>query len=101
MDGLYCVSAYTGIKVRGCADVSCPFIRSLRRGECLIYDGRLADSSWLRIAHGQKGYLDLADQWVASVNLVVKEFFGFVDPHDMLPYFRLLPVLSPPPTPAG
>jgi hypothetical protein len=101
LEGLYCVTSYTGINVRECADITCPVVGSLRRGDCLIFNGRLADSSWLRVAPNQAGYTDLAGKWAASVYLVVKEFFTFVDPHDMLPYFQLLPVVSPPPTPGG
>jgi hypothetical protein len=101
LDGLYCVNSYSGINVRECADLDCPVARSLRRGDCLAFNGRLIDSSWLRIAPGQAGYTNLADKWASSVYLVVKEFFSFVDPHDMLPYFSLLPVVTPPPTPEG
>jgi len=101
IDGLYCVNAYTGINVRECADKSCQVIKTLIRGDCLIFDGRLADSAWLRVIPGQNDYLDLANRWAASANLIIKEFFSFVDPHNMLPYIELLPVLTPPPTPGG
>jgi hypothetical protein len=101
LNGLYCANAFTGINVRGCADQGCPVITSLRRGDCLIFNGRLEDSSWLRVAPGQADYPELADKWAAAINLIVKEFLSFVDPHEMLPYFRLLPVVTPPPTPEG
>jgi hypothetical protein len=100
-DGRYCVSSYAGINVRDCADKACAVITSLRRGDCLIFNGRLEDNTWLRVASGQADYPELAEKWAAAVNLIVKEFLGFLDPHEMLPYFRLLPVVTPPPTPEG
>jgi len=104
-NGFYCINAGSGMNVRNCADTACEQIAILSWQECLIFDARLTDSSWLRIGADQEDetYSPLAGSWVStdSFSLVVREFQTFLSQHDMRPYFELLPVVTPPPTPQG
>lgn len=105
--GYYCIKIGSGMNVRDCADTACrqnDIIPILKYYECLYFDARLENSSWLRIAAHQDDatYTPLAGNWVSTENfsLTVREFQDF-DRHDMRPYFELLPVVTPPPTPQG
>lgn len=104
-DGYYCVNTGSGVNVRDCADISCRQSAILSWKECLLFDSRLADSSWLRIALEQedKKYTAITGKWISTENrsIILREFQSYVYPHDMLPYFELLPVVTPPPTPEG
>jgi hypothetical protein len=95
----------SGVNVRDCANIACEQSAILNWQECLRFDGRLADSSWLRIAGEQEdgNYAVLAGKWVSTENrsIILREFQSYVNSHDMLPYFELLPVVKPPPTPEG
>ena len=103
--GYYCINTGSGLNVRDCADTGCRQTATLSWHECLLFDARLSDSAWLRIAATQDNepYTSLAGNWVSTENfsLVVREFQIFVGLHDMHPYFDLLPVVTPPPTPQG
>jgi cytoskeletal protein RodZ len=103
--GFYCVDSGTGLNVRSCADTSCPRISTLQYEACLYFDGRLQDSSWLRIAQEQEDpqYTPLAHSWLTTErpSLVLREFQAYLNKHDMRPYFELLPIVTSPPTPQG
>ena len=105
LGGLYCVDTGAGLNVRQCTEASCGPVATLLYGECLRFDASLADSSWLRIARQQEDerYSLLARKWVSPENLglVVREFRAFIKKPVMAPYFELLPVVTPPPTPEG
>jgi hypothetical protein len=104
-NGYYCINTGSGLNVRDCADTSCRQIAILSWQECLIFDARVSDGSWLRIGADQEDvtYATLAGSWVSTENfsLVVREFRAFLGLHDMHPYFDLLPSVAPPPTPQG
>jgi hypothetical protein len=104
-NGYYCVNTGSGVNVRDCADIACEQSEILKWHECLRFDGRLADSSWLRIAQEQEDekFVILSQKWVSTENrsIILREFQSYVNSHDMLPYFELLPVVKPPPTPEG
>lgn len=103
--GFYCVDSGTGLNVRSCADTSCPRISTLQYEACLYFDGRLQDSSWLRIAQEQEDqqYAPLAHSWLTTErpSLILREFQAYLNKHDMRPYFELLPIVTSPPTPQG
>jgi hypothetical protein len=105
IDGLYCVLPFSGSKVRNCpntSDSSCPSVGTLDWHACLYFDGRIEDSTWLRIAAGQgEEYSIFTGRWVNSDLLVVNEFLDFLEKPRMKPYFELLPIVTPPPTPEG
>jgi hypothetical protein len=105
LNGLYCVDTGAGLNVRECADTACPQSGTLLWKECLFFDGRLIDNSWLRIARQQDNepYTLLAGKWVSTENLslILREFQSYINKPEMKPYFELLPVLTPPPTPEG
>lgn len=64
-------------------------IGGLTYRDCLEFDGRTEDSSWVRIALGQDDYPHLRHGWVKSEFLV---------PQDHL---QTLPIATPEPTPQG
>lgn len=103
--GLYCIDTGAGMNIRMCADSSCPLIKTLLYQECLVFDGRLEDSLWIRIAQDQEDqqYAELANRWVSTdrSSLILSEFQFFYKKPDMRPYFELLPIVTPPPTPTG
>jgi hypothetical protein len=96
--GIFCVNTGVGINVRACAGTTCQPSGTLNWKECLRFDGRLADSSWLRIAREQddERYFGLAGMWVstADFSLVLGEFQSYIEAHDMTPYFEQLPVVN-------
>jgi hypothetical protein len=103
--GFYCIDNGAGMHVRACADTSCLEIYTLQYQECLNFDGRLQDSSWLRIARDQNydEYADLAHGWVSTVmqSLIFSEFQSFHEKPNMESYLDLLPIVTPPPNPGG
>jgi hypothetical protein len=106
--GYYCINTGSGMNVRDCADTACrqnDIMPVLAWHKCLYFDARLENSSWLRIAAHQDDatYTPLAGNWVSTGNfsLILGEFQDYVNLHDMNPYFELLPVVTPPPTPQG
>jgi hypothetical protein len=105
VDGFYCVLPLSGSKVQNCpstSDSSCPSIGTLDWHACLYFDGRLEDSTWLRIAAGQgEEYSIFTGKWVNSDLVVVNEFLDFLEKPRMQPYLELLPIVTPPPTPEG
>lgn len=101
--GLYCVNSGSGLRVRTCPSASsCEISKNLLYKECLKFDGRLADSTWLQIAVEQENrlYVDLANNWVTTEGgtLILEEFYGFHVIPNMRLYFELLPIVTPPPT---
>jgi hypothetical protein len=103
--GFYCVDSGTGLNVRACADTSCPRLATLAYEECLYFDGRLEDSSWVRIAQEQQDpqYAPLAQAWLSTErpSLMLRDFQSYINKPDMRPYYELLPIATPPPTPQG
>jgi hypothetical protein len=93
------------MNVRNCADTACEQIAILNWEECLNFDARLIDNSWLRISEEQDvpATRTLAGKWVSSgdFSLVFGEFQSYIEAHDLAPFFERLPVVTPPPTPGG
>jgi hypothetical protein len=101
-EGFYCVNTRNGVNVRTCPLQSCNEMGRLSYKDCLLIDGRTADSLWVKISEKQREnkYVQYANGWIISRFLSPKEFLKIYDPYIRF-YFEILPVVTPQPTPEG
>jgi hypothetical protein len=81
----YCVDTQN-LNIRTGPGMEFPVLGVLNNNDCLLFDGRVEDSLWVRISTGQSGYPDFGGMWV---------YGQFLRPQD----FERLPAITPPPLP--